>query len=352
MEAQKLKLESVIDETNAEFSPEPEKARAELCIYRPAWDNKPEHVEPCLLLAGEQILSPGSMSVLIAKPGAGKSAICEAILSAAINPACDSLGLSVRQGARAAYFDTERPKQDHWNSWQRMTRRAALEPGAGVPVVFELLSLFSSIVDRREYIEGFLQSGAADLVIIDGLGDLVESVNDEEICNTCINTLLSHAKRFNIGLLATIHHNPQPGNEKARGHLGSEAMRRAESVLIIKRDGENDIRTITTDFQHGKNRNASDRLEACFNWNDDAQMFLSCDRPEKKPATRERQAELIEALRAEKNVYTFTDLIEAIKKHTGKTEGAAAKGIYQRLKKAGKIISDGDLWAVIGNEEV
>jgi hypothetical protein len=353
MNAPNLKLETLIDETNAEFTPggEGAKARAELCIFRPSWDNKPEHVEPCLLLGGERILSPGNLSVLIAQPGAGKSAVCEAILSGSIKPDCDSLGLSVRQGARAVYFDTERSIQDHWHSWQRMARRAGLEPGAGVPVTFELLSLFSSIGERREYIETFLQSGAADLVIIDGLGDLVESVNDEEICNACINLLLSHAKRFNIGLLATIHHNPQPGNEKARGHLGSEAMRRAESVLIIKRDTENGVRTITTDFQHGKNRNASDRLESCFTWNEEAQMFLSCARPEKKPAARERQAELIEALRAGKTVYTFTDLIEAIMKHTKKSEDAA-KGIYRRLKNAGKLVPNGDLWGVISNESV
>ena len=351
MNAPKLNLETIIDETNAEFTPGEEgtKARAELHIFRPTWDNKPEHIDPCLLLGGERILSPGNMSVLIAAPGAGKSAVCEAIISASIKPDCDSLGLSVRQGVRAAYFDTERSLADHWDSWQRMTRRAGLGAGAEVPAVFELLSLFSSINDRREYIESFLQSSASDFLIIDGLGDLAESVNDEEKNNALINMLLSHAKRLNVGLLATIHGNPND-KEKARGWLGSEAMRKAESVLIIKRDGESGIRTITTDFQHGKNRSATDRLNACFTWDETAQMFLSCDRPEKQPAAQQRQAELIEALRAVKNVYTFTELIEAIKKHTGKTEGAAAKGIYQRLKKAGKLVQNGDLWAVIANE--
>ena len=49
-------------------------------------------------------------------------------------------------------------------------------------------------------------------------------------------------------------------------------------MFSIKRaPNDKDIRLITTDFEHGKNRNGYDILEAACTWDDERGMFTGCD---------------------------------------------------------------------------
>jgi hypothetical protein len=128
-------------------------------------------------------------------------------------------------------------------------------------------------------------------------------------------------------------------------------MRRSESVFTIKRVRENgDIRTLTTNFDYGKNRSASDSLSTSFTWDDGAGMFISCDTPEKKPAAQKKRDVLLEQLRELQPTYNYTALAEAIMVKTGKSI-AAAKSQITRFSNAGKIIRDGDLWKIAPNDD-
>jgi hypothetical protein len=97
-------------------------------------------------------------------------------------------------------------------------------------------------------------------------------------------------------------------------------LREAESVLTIKKKG--DVRTITTDFSGGKNRNSGEALSS-FMWNDEAGMMTSTDTPDETPnklrspyevLTPEQIVEmLISTLKEEKVIYS--ELIVKLKAH-------------------------------------
>jgi len=324
-------------------------------IFSPHWNNRPAILEPVLKLCGAPILHVGNISVLIACPGAGKSAICEAVAASSINPACDALGLSLCENCRAAYYDTERAPFDHWNGWNRMARRAGVRENDLVPVTFEALKMLPTNQERRRYIEHSISSGIYNLIIIDGIGDLVRSVNDEIEAVEIVSTLLALATRFNTAILTTIHHNPQPGNDKARGWLGSEVMRKAESVLKVDLDRETEQRTLTTDFNYGKVRNASGKLESCFGWDEAASMFLSCENaiPDRKPAAIEKYDKIAGELRAIKELWTFAELVKKTAEIDGKPgKESVGAGIYRRLKEQKLIVKDSSsgLWHVVANQ--
>lgn len=323
-------------------------------IYSPNWKNRPGIIEPVLKLAGEPILHVGNISVLIACPGAGKSAICEAVAASSINPECDSLGLSLCPNCHIAYSDTERAPVDHWNGWHRMARRAEVKENDLVPVTFESLKMLRTNQERRRYIERSISSGIYNLIIIDGIGDLVRSVNDEIEAGEIVSNLLALATRFNIAILTTIHHNPQPGNDKARGWLGSEVMRKAESVLKVNLDRETEQRTLTTDFNFGKVRNASGKLESCFAWDEGASMFLSCENAisGRKPASDERYYKIAEAMRSIKQQWTYAELVMKSAEIDGKPgQESVGVGIYRRLKNRRLIAKDSNgLWVVVANQ--
>jgi hypothetical protein len=176
-------------------------------------------------------------------------------------------------------------------------------------------------------------------------GIIILDVNEAAEVNAWTFSILAQAKEKDFCIFGTLHPNPSDKiDRKARGHLGSELMRRAESVLSLTRD-ESGQRTVTMNFTHGKNRNAADNLESYFSWNDMEEMFISCpDSRTYKPKVRERQAEILNLLAGK--TWTFADLrAEIVKTNGGSPE--AAKQLMLRLKKQNRLKVSGHVWEVV-----
>jgi len=75
-------------------------------------------------------------------------------------------------------------------------------------------------------------------VVIDGIKDLVTSINDEEQATTTASKLLKWTDEKQIHILNVLHQNKADNN--ARGHLGTELVNKAETVLSITKDSNND----------------------------------------------------------------------------------------------------------------
>lgn len=288
-------------------------------IFIPTWDNEPEPQKPVINLGGVPILTFQNVSVLIAQPSYGKSSVCEAILSKALNKDCDALGVELGEVNKCVYIDCERTEIDVHNSFKRMNKRAGVNEGETLEQV--IITGFRKIAranERREAIENFIKIHRPDLVIIDGSGDLVTDTNSLEQAVELKVWLRDLTSKYGLSIFTTLH--PNKGTETARGHIGSELLREAESVLTIKKKG--DVRTITTDFSGGKNRNGGEAV-ASFIWNNEFGMMRSTDTPDEAPnklrspyevLTPEQIVEmLISTLKEEKVKYS--DLIVRLKAH-------------------------------------
>jgi hypothetical protein len=92
---------------------------------------------------------------------------------------------------------------------------------------------------RREYFEDIIiQTQGVGLVLIDGLADLVGSINDEENSANMLDDLRAFATSLNIAIGYVLHQNPSD-NLKMRGHLGSIATNKSESVFQVITSKEN-----------------------------------------------------------------------------------------------------------------
>lgn len=321
-------------ETDPETEPE---------TFEPDWGNEPLRTEPILTLDGSRIGSRGNLTVIVAAPGIGKSSVCEAVVSKRLNNDCDALGLGVVTDRPVVYIDTERSREDHWMSWFRMTRRARHPHGepVGPEIGYTLFALVPSIQRRRELLAGIIGRDPG-LLVIDGIGDFVTDVNDAEDCNAFLHWLMAEAKRRDFAVLTTIHHNPQAGSEKARGHLGSEAMRRAESVLILKRDLATGSRTLTTNFEHGKVRSDRDLCETHFGWSEADSMFVRVDAGIISPRRNRSGDDLREVILAaygERQGLTYTELWHALAEHRSCSE-RQAKRLASQAESVGFVTKD------------
>jgi hypothetical protein len=76
------------------------------------------------------------------------------------------------------------------------------------------------------------------LAIIDGIRDVVFDINDAKEATEITTDLMKLSEELGIHIMVVIHQNKNDNN--ARGHLGTEIINKAESVLQVAKDSNND----------------------------------------------------------------------------------------------------------------
>ena len=95
--------------------------------------------------------------------------------------------------------------------------------------------------ERRKVVRYWVEQYSPDIIVIDGLRDLVHDFNDNAESAEIINRLMAMAERRNVSIWSALHYNPRPGNgdeSKMRGHLGTELGNKVTDTFVSskKRD--------------------------------------------------------------------------------------------------------------------
>jgi len=132
-------------------------------------------------------------------------------------------------------FDTEQSRFH----LQRVIRRVAKLSNRDEPVNLTAYGLRKyAPLERLELIEYALYNTTGlGFVVIDGIRDLITSINDEEQSSMITSKLLKWSEELNIHIAVVLHTNK--GDNNARGHLGSELTNKAESVISVGKDEQN-----------------------------------------------------------------------------------------------------------------
>jgi hypothetical protein len=206
---------------------------------------KIERPIPVLTIGEHTILSKGNLCVVSGKVKTGKSALNYSLLSGGIRMEglpIDTLGISVslnREEFAVLHFDTEQSQYDWHSKLMNTVKRAQLNSKPDFFESFHLLEF--TIWDRIRYVEEMFEynhrkHGGIHLAVVDGVADLVRSVNDEVECNKIVDMFHRLAVEYQCPIILLAHLNPDGG--KMRGHLGSQLERKAESVIVVEREGE------------------------------------------------------------------------------------------------------------------
>ena len=262
-----------------------------------------EKPEPVILLDGKPICTAGNISVIHAKPKGGKSACISAVIGSAIvedDEAAlgDRLGWSVRRNPEShalIHLDTEQSHFDHEQIVIRACRYAGIEKKSPPAWVRSYCVTSFSTEKRRATLTAEIERANRDCggilgVLVDGIGDFVPSVNDEEATHEFVMELHALAIKYNTVLLLVLHENPgEEKNPKTRGHLGSHLERKGESNIRIVKDAE-EICSIYT--ERSRHTHIPKSRAHCFRWDEAKGMHLTCtvERPQKD------ESDLVEAI--------------------------------------------------------
>lgn len=310
---------------------------------------------PILSIQGEKILTLGNISVVAGKAKSGKSALCQSIISGAItrsNASKNCLGVEVipaPKGKAVLHFDTEQSSFDYTRKLRNSIYDAGYSDNVEGFESFHLLEF--SPWERLRYILHMIDYYSIKyhgvyLVVLDGVADLVKSVNDEESANKVVDDLHQVATELNCGILVVLHLNPDGG--KTRGHLGSQLDRKAETVLLVEKEDEN---TCVINPKYCRNASFANIPMPQYQWSHDLKKFVFLG--EKSPESRldKRMAECEDVLdTAVKRSKTWgrSLLRKFIKEHLGIGRSAAYDRINFMIEKTLlKELKNGDLEIIL-----
>ena len=142
--------------------------------------------------------------------------------------------LGKREDRKLIHYDTEQGEFHAQKTFNRIVKMAETDENY---LPFALRKY--SAKERLEFINWHLyKEENIGLVIIDGIADLINDVNDIEASSDLVQYLMKWTQELNIHIMTVIHSNWN--SDKPTGHLGSFLEKKTETQIALKNDSEDD----------------------------------------------------------------------------------------------------------------
>lgn len=217
---------------------EKHKKNSEELFLRYRFDNNTQPIKNAevVKIQNKVVCTLGNFSIITGKPKSRKSVFVGSILSAAlINKPVFDITVNVSKDSKVIYIDTEQNNYNLSKSIENIKKHCI---GYSIDnlITFQFRGLDSNVIienlDRMiEYYTNI------ELIIIDGLLDLITDFNSIVEAKILVSKLIYWSDTYNVCIIGVLHQSK--GNNFTIGHLGSFVDRKAEAVLeVIKNDDD------------------------------------------------------------------------------------------------------------------
>ena len=198
--------------------------------------NPPSVLELRLGLETYTLGTAGNISLIQGKAKSRKSYFVSALAAAAIRQGFNEniLKAGIVKGT-VLYFDTEQGDYHAQKVNQRILHLAGIPTEKGQEYLkYFALRRADTNADRLAIIEYVLKRiDGVSLVIIDGIVDVANGVNEEAESIALVSRLMKISADLNIHLTTVLHENKN--DRGAKGHLGSYLVQKSETVYGVSR---------------------------------------------------------------------------------------------------------------------
>lgn len=292
-------------------------AKLEICI------DKPEApVRYSIKINGMGAIPEGEFVLIKGKKKSGKTHFI--IMLTATLVFGDSFGFTGNGGKTLLFFDTEQSRSDGYSLLRLMYESAGI--GYNPCERLHYYSLKSCNKDeRKKYIEDAVKQYHPDVIVIDGLRDLLNDFNDI----TESGELMQWVKNLTdngLTVIGVLHQNKGEQDKNSRGHLGTEAENKAASIIEVSKK-DNVFTVSESDSRHAA---FSD-----FNFSiDDNGKIHTVESVMQSSELRDN--EIMDTFR---KVFTgkvelpYTELIKSYAMQSGKSEKTAQRHLQKALSR-------------------
>ena len=250
-ESFKNSIELELNKSTNELSKKLDACRIDILEIIPppeiAWEIRDDNTEEFNILG-----TLGNFSLVKGKAKSKKSFFINMAIAAAVGKGIlqNKLKSPLKEDFnQVLYFDTEQSKYHV----QKATKRVCSQIRVAIPSNLNTYGLRKlSPSERLELVEYAIENTPnLGFVVIDGIRDLITSINDESESTHMASKLLKWTETYNIHIVVVLHENP--GSDKARGHIGTELMNKAETVIALQVDKyDENISTVSAGFCRNK----------------------------------------------------------------------------------------------------
>lgn len=199
-------------------------------------DHRLPPLKPVVKRGDALICSEGNISAVVGEAKSKKTFLCTAIVGSMLElQATRQFGIE-HKFCRVLWIDTEQSREHIQKVLFRINLLSRLPLDSSLPHILTQTLREESPKDRMQLMRYAIEYHKPKLVVIDGISDLLTNTNNLEESEALVSELLTLSTIYSCHIMCVLHTNPN--SDKARGHLGSTLMRKAETVLFVHRVGE------------------------------------------------------------------------------------------------------------------
>jgi hypothetical protein len=310
------------------------------------FDNPPVKAQEIISAGDVPLGTQGNILCITGGEGTGKSNYVASLVagSVRISNTIDTLGITVNENKKhkaVLLYDTEQSEVQLFKNVSNLLKRAKLNDKPD-----ELKAFCLTGMSRKERLQSIVQSmdkfyyefGGIQLVIIDGIADLVHSANDEAESLRVVDELYRLAGIYQTCMVCVLHY--VPNGLKLRGHLGSELQRKSSAILSIELD--NDQSTSVVKALKVREGSPLDVPLMQFSWDKETGMHVYRGEKPREEKEKRKEKELLGVAREifdQQTFITYIDLCEQIQQIMDVKE-RTAKNYIRFMREKEIIIKD------------
>ena len=198
------------------------------------FDASIEHPEPenLLRIGDNGILPLADISMIAGKAKAGKSYVSSILIASVLG--CTDFGFyATRSDAKVLYYDTEQQDANIGRIQRRVHRLCGWKVNENNPRFQVYPMRGEEVKDRFVYIRDLIELERPQLVIIDGIADLIFDYNDVRESMNIITQILALCSLYHVAILPVLHENKSKEDNNMKGHLGTMSLQKCVSLFTV-----------------------------------------------------------------------------------------------------------------------
>ena len=221
----------------AGITPEREKLLERLEDRRITADKELPQMDFLFRLFHKPCFPRGELVALSGKAKSGKTFVSSILMSLCLRSQVLSIERIEPRRLRVLWYDTEQSEE----STQDILKNRIV-PMVGTPIPDELIDIFNVrgelYGDRLPMLEMAVRHYRPDLVVVDGIRDLVADINDGVTAQDTIERLMGLASEVRCCMVCVLHQNKSVEDRNLRGWIGTELKNKAFEVYECSKSSE------------------------------------------------------------------------------------------------------------------
>ena len=200
----------------------------------------PEYV---IEIGGTPTLPKGNLIALSAKWKNGKTFLCDVLTAVFLGSERFAGCRTLFSQGKASFYDTEQAETDTSrirkviDAMTPECRHHDYDVYCLRPLNIDRSSDDSDEITRYEFISQTIAYDKPDLVIIDGIADLLYNYNDVIESQRLVNRLAALANEHNCAIVVVMHQNKGLHDKNMKGHLGTMLNQKCSDVFSVEKCG-------------------------------------------------------------------------------------------------------------------